>query len=131
MVLVDPGTIDEQIQGTFRISGVDPGDRIIVEIWVVLDTTMPQGGGTVAASLVSAQKATLPPQPITVGVQTTSIGNLNKIVTLPPPQTQPPLGPLPPQPPVPPGCLVSVFDRTWTATDACGNHSTCVQRITV
>jgi uncharacterized protein affecting Mg2+/Co2+ transport len=64
-------------------------------------------------------------------VQTDSLGNLSKITTLPPPQTQPPLGPLPAQPPVLPGSTVSVFDRTWTATDDCGNQSTGVQRITV
>src|SRR5207249_10799415 len=63
-----------------------------------------------------------------------SIGNLNKITALPPPHQQPPLGPpptLPPQPPVIPGRIVNLFDRTWTATDDCANHSTCVQRITV
>jgi len=35
------------------------------------------------------------------------------------------------QPPVLPGATVSVFDRTWTATDDCGNQSSGVQRITV
>src|SRR5947208_16915265 len=95
-------------------------------------STMPDHtGGTVAASLVSAQKASVPPVPITVGVQTDSLGNLSKITALPPPQTQPPLGPLPPQPPVLPGASVSVIDRTWTATDDCANHSSCVQQITV
>src|SRR5207249_1199378 len=34
-------------------------------------------------------------------------------------------------PPVPPGATISVINRTWTATDDCGNHSTCVQQITV
>src|SRR5206468_8220330 len=75
--------------------------------------------------------ASVPPVPITVGVQTDSLGNLSKITALPPPQTQPPLGPLPPQPPVLPGATVNVIDRTWSATDECGNRSTCVQRITV
>ncbi len=131
-VVVDPGAISERIRGKFRVSGLDSGDRVIVEIWVVLMSTMPEHtGGTVAAGLVSAQKASDPPVPITVGIQTDSLGNLSKIGVLPPPQQQPPLGPLPPQPPVLPGATVSVFDRTWTATDDCGNHSTCVQRITV
>jgi HYR domain len=129
--LINPGTIDEQIEGTFRISGIDPGDRVVVEIWVVLDSAQPQGGGTVAAGLISAQKATVPPEPISTGVQTTGIGNLNKLNPLPAPQAQPPLGPLPPQPSVPPGCLVSVINRTWSATDSCGNRSTAAQQISV
>jgi len=132
-VLVNKGTIHEQIQGTFRVSGLDSGDRVIVEIWVVLTSTEPgHVGGTIASDLVSAQKATLPPEPISTGAQTVSIGNLSKIASpLPPPQSQPPPPSLPPQPPVPPGITVSVIDRTWAATDDCGNRSTCVQRITV
>jgi hypothetical protein len=69
--------------------------------------------------------------PISIGTQTDSLGNLSKIMTLPPPQTQPPLGPLPVQPPALPGATVSIFDRTWIATDDCGNQSSGVQRITV
>lgn len=130
--LVNTGTIDEQIRGTFQISGLDIGDRVVVEIWMVFDSRMPEHvGGTIAAQLVAAEKALTPPEPITVGSKTISIGNLNKTTSLPPAQTQPPLGPLPPQPPVLPGVTVSVMDRTWAATDDCGNRSTCVQRFTV
>ena len=130
--VVNRGTIAEAIRGTFRVSGIESGDRIVVEIWVVLDSTMPDHtGGTVAATLVSAQTAAVPPAPISIGTQTDSLGNLSKIGNLPPPQTQSSLGPLPVQPPTLPGATVSVFDRTWTATDDCGNQSTGVQRITV
>src|SRR5262249_27795384 len=99
----------------------------------VLDSTMPDHGtgGTVAASLVSAQTAANPPVPITVGVQTDSLGNLGKIFPMPPPQEQPPLGQLPQQPPVLTGATMSVINRSWSATDDCGNRSTCVQQITV
>src|SRR5205823_11998142 len=112
--------------------GLDAGDRVVVEIWVVLMPNMPEhSGGTVAATLVSAQTAANPPVPITIGTQTDSLGNLSKIFALPPPQEQPPLGPLPPQPPVLPGVTVNVIDRTWAATDDSSNRTTCVQRITV
>jgi hypothetical protein len=130
--LVNAGTINEQIIGTFRVSGIDVGDRIVVEIWMVLDSTQPGNvGGTIASQLVSAQKVLNPPVPITVGSKTISIGNLNKMNPLPPPQQQPPLGPLPQQPPALPGETVSIINRTWTATDDCGNQSSCMQQITV
>ncbi|HXJ57185.1 MAG TPA: HYR domain-containing protein, partial [Verrucomicrobiae bacterium] len=131
-MVINPGTIAERIQGTFRVSGLDSGDRVVVEIWMVLMSSMEShSGGTVAADLVSAQTASVPPVPITIGNQTDSLGNLSKIGTLPPPQQQPPLGPLPSQPPALPGATVSLINRTWTATDDCGNSSQCVQAITV
>src|SRR6266540_4213624 len=110
-VVINPGTIAERIQGTFRISGLDDGDRVVVEIWVVLDpATSGHAGSNVAADLVSAQKLSDPPVPITLGAQTDSL-SVSKIGELPPPQEQPPLGPLPPQPPALPGETISGIDR--------------------
>jgi hypothetical protein len=130
--VINRGTIDEQIVGTFRVSGLDVGDQVVVEIWMVLDSVQPRTvGGTIAAQLVSAAKFLNPPEPITVGSKTISIGNLNKMEPLPAPQQQPPLGSLPTQPAIPPGATISVIDRTWAATDDCGNTRTCVQRITI
>jgi len=130
--LFDRGTINEQIRGKLQISGLDPGDRVIVEIWMVMQTTQPDHvGGTIASELTAARKLSIPAEDITIGNETISIGNLSKFTALPPPQPQPPQPPIPPQPPVPPGRTTSVVDRTWTATDDCGNRSICVQRITV
>ena len=131
-VMVNAGTIDEKIQGTFRVSGLDTGDRVVVEIWVALMSSQPDHvGGTIAADLVGAQKVLTPPQPISTGSKTISIGNLNKMNQLPPPQSQPPLSPQPQPPTVLPGIITSVIDRTWRASDNCGNQGSCVQRFTV
>ena len=84
--VINPGTIGEKIRGTFRVSGLDDGDRAIVEIWMVLDSaTSGHVGSNVAADLVSAQKLSDPPVPITGGAQTDSI-SVSKIGELPPPQ---------------------------------------------
>jgi hypothetical protein len=130
--LFDRGTINEQIRGKLQISGLDSGDRIIVEIWMVMQSTPPDHvGGTIASEITGARKLSIPAEEITFGNETISIGNLSKFIPLPPAQPQPPQPPIPPQPPVPPGRTTSVIDRTWRATDDCGNTSTCVQRITV
>ncbi|MDD3246725.1 MAG: DUF11 domain-containing protein, partial [Methanosarcina sp.] len=49
----------QQIQGTFNVSGLDNGDQVVVEIWVVLKSTIPTGTtGNVQTKLDSAQTAT-------------------------------------------------------------------------
>ena len=54
--VVGAGTSNEAIQGTFQVSGLDSGDNIIVEMWVVLDDVIPVGvTGNVQTSLVSAR----------------------------------------------------------------------------
>jgi uncharacterized repeat protein (TIGR01451 family) len=53
--VVGVGTNNEAIRGTFQVSGLDNGDNVIVEIWVVLDNTIPANvTGNVQTSLVNA-----------------------------------------------------------------------------
>ena len=55
-IVVNGGTHNEAILGTFQVSGLDNGDNVIVEIWVVLDDTIPEGAtGNVQTSLFSAR----------------------------------------------------------------------------
>ena len=130
--ITNAGTIDEKIIGNVRVSGIDPGDRIVVEIWVVLMNSQPDHvGGTIAADIILANKLTSPVTAISTGVKTISIGNLNKLTQLPPPQSQPPLPPQPQPPAFLPGIVTSIIDRTWRATDNCGNTGSCTQRFTV
>ena len=57
--VANTGTNNEQIQGTINVAGLDNGDKVIVEIWVVLKSTIPAGStGNVQTGLVSAQTAT-------------------------------------------------------------------------
>ncbi len=56
--VVNNGTSNEQIQGTFTVSGLDDGDTVIVEIWVVLKSTIPAGAtGNVQTGLLDAKTA--------------------------------------------------------------------------
>ncbi|WP_394697739.1 beta strand repeat-containing protein [uncultured Methanomethylovorans sp.] len=49
---------NNQIQGTFQISGLDNGDNVIVEIWVVLKSTIPTDvTGNVHTEVISAKTA--------------------------------------------------------------------------
>lgn len=57
---VSPGTGNEAINGTIVVSGLESGDSIVVEIWVVLKDYWPPTGatGNVQTGLVSATTAT-------------------------------------------------------------------------
>ena len=129
--LVNRGTGDEKIRGTIRVAGLDPGDRVVVEIWVVLDGTESDNpNGNISAGLVSGFKVLNPPVPIATSGTSISI-NANKVDPLPVPQAQPPLPPLPPQPAWTPRNIVNIIDRTWRGTDDCGNQGVCVQKFTL
>lgn len=54
-----PTLVGNEIQGTITVSGLDSGDSVIVEVWLVLKSTLPDKvGGNVASRLVSAQTST-------------------------------------------------------------------------
>ena len=57
--------INDEIVGIFTVSGLDDGDTVILEMWLVLDDTIPAGvGGNVQSRLIDA--ATGSDQSITV-----------------------------------------------------------------
>ena len=54
----DPDPDFDEIQGTFTICGAEPGETIIVEVWLVLDDQIASGtGGNVQSGLISASCA--------------------------------------------------------------------------
>ncbi|MFZ3285678.1 MAG: cadherin-like domain-containing protein [Telluria sp.] len=54
-VVLGAGGANERIEGTFQVSGLDLGDRVIVELWAVLKDTIPAGiSGNVQTSVVLA-----------------------------------------------------------------------------
>jgi uncharacterized repeat protein (TIGR01451 family) len=58
----------KEIQGTIQVSGLDNGDNVIVEVWVVLKSTIssdPKPTGNIQSRLVKAQ--TVAPSPGTIG----------------------------------------------------------------
>ncbi|MBC7432388.1 MAG: DUF11 domain-containing protein [Rubritepida sp.] len=57
--VTNSGTSNEQIQGAITLSGLNSGDRVTVEIWVVLKDVLPPGGvtGNVQTGLLNAVTA--------------------------------------------------------------------------
>ncbi len=55
--VVDPMPGIDYIEGTFQVCGVDPGDKLVVEMWLVLDSELPAGGvsGNIQTGLSSAE----------------------------------------------------------------------------
>jgi hypothetical protein len=60
-----------EIQGVFNLSGLDDGDEIVVEVWVVIQSTFPSAGatGNVQSRLISAETLTTK-DTINTGTQT-------------------------------------------------------------
>ena len=73
--LANEGTSNEEIQGTLRISGLDGGDKIVVEIWVVLKSELPavDVSGTIQTGMLSATAAG---ETINVGGQVVPLNKL-------------------------------------------------------
>ncbi len=60
-----------EIQGTFIVSGLDNGDKVVMEVWLVLDCEFTDGAtGNVQSRLISAQTVAETPQTINTGSQT-------------------------------------------------------------
>jgi LPXTG-motif cell wall-anchored protein len=66
--------VGTQIDGVFVVVGLDPGDVVIVEAWVVLDSSVPAGiSGNVQSRMVDAQTLTPDVDTINVGAETVNL----------------------------------------------------------
>ena len=68
----NPAGENDEIQGDFHIEGLESGDVVILEIWVVLDSFLPPGAsGNVQSRLIDATTSYEPaPENISTGNQT-------------------------------------------------------------
>jgi uncharacterized repeat protein (TIGR01451 family) len=65
---INVGTSNEQIRGQVDMDGIQAGDRVILEVWVVLKSTIPAGvTGNVQTGIVSATEG--------IGGSTINVGN--------------------------------------------------------
>jgi uncharacterized repeat protein (TIGR01451 family) len=74
--------VGKNIKGTFEVSGLNDGDKIIVEIWLVLKSELPTTNvtGNVQASLDSAKTST--GETISTGNQTVPLNQVGKFTTV-------------------------------------------------
>lgn len=71
---VSSALVGTQIEGTFEVTGLDANDVVVVEAWVVLDSSVPTGvSGNVQARMVAAQTLTPDVDTINVGAETTNL----------------------------------------------------------
>ena len=71
------------IQETVSVTGLDSGDTIIVEIWVVLENALPiSANGNVQTQLVSADTVSTPSANITKSAQTVPINQVKDFQVL-------------------------------------------------
>jgi hypothetical protein len=73
---------DIEIQGVFNMTGLDSGDVVVVEVWVVLDEIFPEGGitGNVHSRLIDA--TTSQGDAINTGTQTVPTRPLNQNIPI-------------------------------------------------
>jgi len=71
---VSSSLVGTEIEGTFVVGGLDPGDVVIVEAWVVLDRRAPPGvSGNVQSRMSSARTLTPDESTINVGAETVNL----------------------------------------------------------
>jgi uncharacterized repeat protein (TIGR01451 family) len=80
--IVNPGTATEQIRGQIRVSGLQNGDTVIVEVWVVLKASIPLGTtGNVESGLVSARTVATESEDITINEQKVTLSGVGAFFT--------------------------------------------------
>lgn len=71
---VTSALVGTQIQGTFEVVGLDPGDVVVVEAWLVLENRIPPGtSGNVQSRILDARTLTPDEDTISTGAQTIPI----------------------------------------------------------
>jgi len=79
--LINTGTNNEAIRGDFTVTGLDDGDRIIVEVWVVLKKTIPAGTtGNVQSALIKNANTVPSTKKISIGTQTIPLQKVDDFV---------------------------------------------------
>lgn len=74
--------VGSEIQGNFTVSGLDSGDTVILEVWVVLKKIIPERvSGNVQSRLISANTVATPPAKISTGNQTIPLLRVNDFLT--------------------------------------------------
>ncbi len=89
-VRADQGTKDDRTLGTVTLTGLNDGDQVIVELWVVLMNTIPRNAsgdvtvtGNVATAMVSASTGSnINGSTINVGVQSLTLSQIGKFDTV-------------------------------------------------
>lgn len=59
--------VGDEIQGTFNVTGLETGEEVVVEVWLILDCTLPATvGGNVQSRLISAKTSGTNPKTATI-----------------------------------------------------------------